>query len=111
MAGKIGKDITPQPVPPRRRARDPQKREDQLVSLAVDLVEERLRNKTATSQEIVYVLKLASEREKKERILLDEQIKLAKAKTEAYESSKRIEELYKEAMTVMKTYSGNRTDE
>lgn len=111
MATKVIKDINTPPVQPRRRAKDPQRREDQLISLAIDLAEERLLNKTATSQEIVHFLKLASEKEKKERMLLDEQIKLARAKTEAYESSKRVEELYKEAMSVMKTYSGNRTDE
>ena len=77
----------------------------------MDLAEEHLRNGTATSQEIVHFLKLATEKEKLERKLIEQQIKLAEAKTEAYESAKRVEELYKDAMTVMKTYSGNRTDE
>ncbi len=94
-----------------RPAKTTQGREDQLISLAVNLAEEQLRNGTASSQIITHYLKLATEKEKLERELLEQQIKLAAAKTEAYESEKRTEALFTEAMAAMRTYSGNRTDE
>ena len=58
---------------PRRRARLPseattsEKRENELIALAVDLAEEQLRAGTASSQVITHFLKLATEKEKLER--------------------------------------------
>ena len=80
----------------------PEARENQLISLAVDLAEKQLREGTASSQVITHYLKLGTEREK---IFLDNE--LTKAKIEAIESSKHVEELMEQAIESMKRYSGN----
>ena len=50
----------------RRKALTPEAREKQLIALAMDVAEERLRNGTASSQEVTHFLKLGSMREQKE---------------------------------------------
>jgi hypothetical protein len=90
---------------------DPEAREAQLISLAMDLVEQRLRDGTATSQETVHFLKLGSSRERYEREKLEKENILLKAKTEALESQARIEDLYAKAIDAMKRYGGETDDE
>ena len=87
-------------------ASTPEARENQLIGYAVDLAEQQLINGTASSQVITHYLKLGSTKEKLEREILEEQKKLITAKTEALESQKRVEELYANALTAMKEYSG-----
>lgn len=84
----------------------PEARENQLISLAMDLVEQRLRNGTASSQETVHFLKLGSSKEKLEQQILAEQKKLVVAKTSAIESQERIDELYAGAIAAMRSYNG-----
>lgn len=81
-------------------------RDNEMISLAYDLVEKRLRNGTASSQETTHFLKLASEKAQLEVEMAKEQTKLIRAKTEALESAKDIEALYKEAITAMRAYRG-----
>lgn len=89
-----------------RPATTPEARENQLISLAVDLAERQLLEGTASSQVITHYLKLGSSKEKIEREILEKQKMLIEAKTENLQSSKRIEELYAEAISAMKSYSG-----
>lgn len=81
-------------------------REQLLIGLAYDLVEERLRNGTATSQETTHFLKLGSTRERIEREMLENQNEVLKAKADALQSQKRIEELYAQALSAFKEYGG-----
>lgn len=90
-----------------RPALDPVARENQMIALAMDLAEQRLLDGTATSQEVTHFLKLGTERERLERIRLEEENKLLRAKTEALASQKRMEELYSEAIAAMKRYAGH----
>lgn len=92
-------------------ATTPEIRENQLISLAVDLAEKQLRNGTATSQVITHYLKLATTREQLEKAKLEKETTLLGAKVEAIESAKRVEELYTKALIAMKTYSGDSTEE
>lgn len=92
---------------PLRPAITPEARENQLIALAVDLVEERMRNGTASSQETTHFLKLGSTKNRLELEKLRAENRLLSAKTEAIESAKRVEELYAEAISAMKRYSGN----
>jgi hypothetical protein len=62
---------------------------------------------TASSQETTHFLKLGSAQARLEKLELEQRIELAKAKTEAIQSTKRMEELYKDAMKAFSTYSGN----
>ena len=89
-----------------RPALSPEARENQLVSLAVDLAEKQLRDGTATSQVITHYLKLGSTKEKIEKEILMKQKELIEAKTQSLQSAKRIEELYKNALDAMRNYSG-----
>lgn len=88
-------------------ALSPEARENQLIAYATNLAEKQLREGTASSQVIVHYLKLGSSKEKLEKKLLAEQVKLAEAKTEAIQSAQRVEELYANAIKAMNVYSGN----
>ena len=90
----------------RRPAITPEARENQLISLAVDLAERQLQEGTASSQVITHYLKLGSGRERLEREKLEEENKLLKARTEQLQSMKRVEELYEEAIKAMRNYGG-----
>lgn len=88
-----------------RPALTPEARENQLIALATDLVEERLRNGTASSQETTHFLKLASTKARIEKEILEKQKELIEAKTQNLQSAKRIEELYTNALEAMRNYS------
>jgi len=82
-------------------------RENQMISLAVDLAEKQLQEGTASSQIVTHFLKLASVEKQIELEILLEQKKLIRAKTEAIQSSKKVEELYANALLAMSRYSGS----
>lgn len=89
-----------------RPAVTPEARENQLIALAYDLVEERMMDKTATAQETVHFLKLGSSKAKMEMEKLKKENELLVAKAEALQSAKHVEELYADALKAMRTYSG-----
>lgn len=93
-----------------RPALTPEAEENQMISLAFDLVKKRLVEGTASSQETTHFLKLASTKYKLEMAKLEEENKLMKARTEAIQSQKKIEELYSNALAAMKSYSGQGDD-
>lgn len=82
-------------------------RENQLVSLAVDLAEQQLREGTASSQVITHYLKLGSTKERLEKEKLERENELLRAKTESLQSMKHIEELYANALNAMRNYNGS----
>lgn len=90
-----------------RPATTPEAKENQMISLAFDLVEQRLLDGTASSQETTHFLKLASAKARLEKEKLELENELIKAKTESLQSAKRIEELYADAINAMKRYSGH----
>lgn len=108
--GKSKKQAPKQQQKKIRPATNPEARENQLISLAVDLAEQQLLDGTASSQVISHFLKLGSTKEKIEKEILEEQKKLIEAKTENLQSAKRIEELYTKAIDAMKNYSGQVPD-
>jgi len=85
-------------------------RETELIGMAVDLAAEQLSAGTASSQVITHFLKLGTMRAKLEMEKLQQENKLLEAKTEALASTKRIEELYKEALDAMRSYQGQELD-
>lgn len=89
----------------------PEARENQLIFLATELAEQQLREGTASSQVITHYLKLGSTKERIEKEILEKQKELISAKTEALQSTKRMEQLYAEAIAAMRRYSGNGGDE
>lgn len=94
-----------------RPALTPEARENQMIALAVDLVEQRLLDGTASSQETTHFLKLGSMKNRLEMEKLQEENRLLKARTEALQSAKRVEELYPEAIKAMRRYSGQGSDD
>lgn len=84
----------------------PEGRENQLISLAMDCTERRIREGSASSQELVHFLKLGSSRERAEQERLHRENLLLSAKVDALSSTKRVEELFEEAIQVMRVYSG-----
>lgn len=96
---------------PMRPAMSPEADENQMISLAMDLVRKRLIKGTASSQETTHFLKLASSKERLEMEILEKQKDLIEAKTKSLESGKRIEELYENALKAIRSYSGQDPDE
>lgn len=94
-----------------RPALTPEARENQLISYAVDLAEQQLRDGTASSQVITHFLKLGSTKERIEKEILEKQKDLIEAKTKAYQASDEIKEMYAEALKAMRTYSGQGGDD
>ena len=90
-----------------RPALTPDAREEQLISLAVDLVEKRLIEGTASSQETTHFLKLASSKARLEKAILEKQKELIEAKTQSLQSEARMEELVSNALTAFKSYAGH----
>lgn len=90
----------------RRPATTPEGRENQLISYAMDLVEQRLLDGTASSQETVHFLKLGSSKAVLERDRLMEENKLLRAKTEAIKDAKDQKVLYEQALNAMRNYAG-----
>ena len=71
-------------------------RENQLIALAYDLVEQRIRDGTASAAETVHFLKMGSQRDRIERDIMKE--------------PKRLEALYSDAIEAMRSYSGASSD-
>lgn len=93
-------------TPKRRPATTPEGRENQLISLAVDLAEKQIKEGTVSSQVLTHYLKLGSSREKLEQERLRRENHLLEAKAEAMASAKRVEELYGKALNAMRSYAG-----
>ena len=94
-----------------RPALTPEARENQLISLATDLVEKRLIEGTASSQETTHFLKLATQEAKLKLKILEKQEELISAKIESIKSAQRTGELYRDAIIAMRKYSGGGVDE
>lgn len=90
-----------------RPAITPEARENQLISLAVDLAEKQLLEGTASSQVITHFLKLGSSRERLEQEKLKKDQELIDAKKDSLNSTKTMEELYSNAIKAMRTYAGH----
>lgn len=95
-----------EPIRKQRPATTPEGREQQLVNLAMDASEKRIKDGSASAQELVYLMKTGSPTAKLERKILSLQAELLVAKTEALQSQKRVEELYADALSAMRAYSG-----
>lgn len=87
-------------------ASTPEEREDQLISLAIDLAERKLRDGTASATTIDHFLRLGSTKVRLEKEKLERENELLRAKTKALESAKHTEELYQNALNAMRLYSG-----
>lgn len=85
---------------------DGEDRENVCIRLAMDLAERRLREGTASAQEVTHFLKLGSTKERMERQLLEKQIAYTSAKTAAMVNPSMEEEKYNEVLEALKEYGG-----
>ena len=99
------------PAPALRPALTPEARENQMIALAMDLVEQRLRDGTASSQETTHFLKAASAKHKLELEKLRRENELLTAKAKSLEDAKEIKVLYEEALKAMRMYGGHGDEE
>lgn len=104
---KVVKKSTKTPRAKSKPASTPEAREEQMFALADELAEKKLRDGTASSQLILHYLNLGSTRGKLEKEILISEKQLKEAKTESLQVSRRLEELYTEAIEAMKLYGGN----
>ena len=108
MAKVVNSSGSPHPTRP---ALTPEADENQMISLAMNLVKKRLIEGTASSQETTHFLKLASKKSRLENDILEKEKELITAKTEQIRSQKRVEELYANALKAMRSYSGEPDEE
>lgn len=90
-----------------RPAITPEARENQLISLAVDLAEQQLRDGSASSQVITHFLKLGTTRAELEK----EKLRIENRKTEvqikSIESADETKLLLENALKAMRDYTGH----
>lgn len=97
-----------------RRSRSmstPESELNRIVGKALDLVEKRIDEGTATSQETTTLIKYGSEKARLEQEKIRYEIEYLKAKSEALASTKRSEELFEEAIKAMRSYNGITSEE
>lgn len=81
-------------------------REDQLIAAAMNLVESRIEEGTASAQETVHFLKLGSVRNQLEQSKLKAENEMLMARVKDMESRSSSEGLYAEALAAFRGYSG-----
>lgn len=86
-------------------------RENQMITLAVNLAEQKLRDGTASGQIITHYLRLGTTRERLEQERLRQENELARAKREKIQADAHADEVYAEALAAFRSYSGYGTDE
>lgn len=84
-------------------------RENQMISLAIQLAQKQIEEGTASAQVITHFLKLGTTRAELEKEKLQRENELLKARTDSLASADHIEALYKEAIEAMREYSGTQT--
>jgi hypothetical protein len=87
-------------------ARTPEARENQLINLAMNLAEKKLRDGTASSQIITTLLNLGTAKAQLEKAKVESDLRVAEAKIEAMKSSEDVKELMSAALMAMKSYQG-----
>lgn len=79
-------------------------REDQLIAMAEDLAEKKLRDGTASNQLILHYLGLGSTKGRLEKENLGKKNELLTAQTESVRADRRNDELYRDAIEAMRSY-------
>ncbi len=93
-------------VPAAPPARSPENRENQLIELAYQVAEQRLRDGSASAQEVVHFLRMGTAKSRLEQQKLEMETELIKSKKELLEANKRSEEKYQQALDAFRLYNG-----
>ena len=89
-----------------RATMSPEAYENRLINKAYKAVEKRIDSGEATAAELVHFLRQGSIREQLELEKMKKENELLKAKTESIASQKEVKELYAEAISAFRKYSG-----
>lgn len=81
-------------------------REEQLIDAAINLVERRIHDGTASAQETVHFLKLGSVRNQLEQEKIRGEVEVLRSRVDEMKSRKNSEELYAKALAAMRGYQG-----
>lgn len=92
-------------------ARTPEGRENQIINLAMDEIEKRLLNGTASSQILTVLLKLATTKAQLELEKLRSDIALQRAKEQEIEDKASNSDLYAQALAAFRSYKGDSQEE
>lgn len=87
-------------------ARSIEGRENQMIALAMDLAEKKLRDGTASNQLICHFLKHATVEAELEKEKIKADVELQKAKVESMEAAKLTEIKYEQVIDALKRYQG-----
>lgn len=86
-------------------------RYDQLIAQALDLAEERLRDKSASNQLIAEIMRYGTMKERLQKEKLRRENEVLRVKAEAMEAQKQSGEMYDAAIQAMKSYAGLMDDD
>jgi hypothetical protein len=86
-------------------------RENQMIALAVDEAERRIKGGKASDSLLIHYLKLGTTRNQLEKAKLEKETALAQAKVDSIKQAEQTEERYKEAIRAMTIYTGNGEEE
>lgn len=86
-------------------------REDQMIAMATNEAEKRIRDGTASDSLIIHYIKLGSTKMRLEKEKLRKETDLLTAKKENLESAARSEELFAKALDAMRGYRGLRDED
>lgn len=92
-------------------ARTVEGREQQMMALAMDLAEKKLRDGTASNMLICHFLKLATVQAELDKENTKADVELKKAKVKSIQDQKNMEETYERAIEALKTYQGIRNED
>lgn len=96
--------------PTRRRspAKTPEERESTLISMAMDLAEQQIADRSASSQLLTHFAKLGSSREKLEQERLANENAVLRKKLETMEAAIDVKNLMEDALGAFRGYAGQR---
>lgn len=95
-----------EPLPPLPPAQNAEARESQLIALAYDLAEKRLRDGTASAAETVHLLRAGTIEKQQQVEKLKRENMLLEARTNALGDESRLEGLLDRAISAFAGYSG-----
>ena len=92
-------------------ARSVEGREQQMMALAMDLAEKKLRDGTASNMLICHFLKLATTQAELDKEKTKADVDWRKAQIESIKKQESIEESYNNAIEALKTYQGIKAED
>lgn len=97
--------------PPQPSAITDEARENKLIDLALDLVEDQLREGTAPPSLVAHFLKIGTERAKLEMKKLEAENRMLLSKSEALKAQARGDQMFLEARRAFSEYTGEKEDD